>query len=171
MAAGNRSEFIKQLEGDDSIIVDTSAIMAEGSYEFFAELLEVLPKLDTLLIIPQEAIDKVNARLENRVKKIAEAARKAAEWLQRAVDLSAGDDFKVIVVGSAEGAFEEKTILNQVEFLLPNHDVMLITQDMEMTRKARRLRNPSVQGDHKLHCCRITPEGKLGVYRFPHEEI
>ena len=168
MAATKVKDVKDQLQGDDSVIIDTSAIMTEGSSAFFSELIEALPKLkDTYLIIPQEAIEKVNARIESKNARSAKLAQAAVEWLQKAVNLSVGDDFKVIIVGAREGAFEDDTILNQVKFLLPNHDIMLITQDPRMTRRARDLRDPATQGNHKLHCCYIRPEGRLGLYQFP----
>ena len=157
-----------QLQGDDSILIDTSAITADGAVEFFSQLIEALPKIkDTYLIIPNEAIVKINARMESKNKKVADQAIRSAEWLQKAVNLSDGDDFKVIIVGDSEGAFEDKTILNQVKFLLPQHNIMLITQDLRMTVRARNLRDPATQGNHKLHCCMIRPEGKLGLYQIP----
>lgn len=168
MSKATIAEMKEQLQGDDSILVDYSAALVEGADVFFSKLIDVLPSLkDTYLIIPEGIINKVNDRLESKNAKTQQAAAKAAEWLQRAVDLSSGDDYKVIIVMEPAGAFEEKTILNQVSFLLPEHNVLLITQDMNMTQKARALRNPSTQKGHKLHCCKINPEGRLGLYYFP----
>ena len=168
MASAKVKDIREQIQGDDSIIIDTSAIMAEGADIFFSQLVEALPSLkDTYLIIPQEAIEKVNVRLESKSSRTAAIAAKAAEWLQKAVELTEGKDYRVIIVGAAEGAFEDKTILNQVSFLMPNHNIMLITQDRRMTQRARALRDPAIQGDSKLHCCYIRPEGRLSLYQFP----
>lgn len=161
-------EIKEQLQGDDSILVDPSAAFVEGAEVFFGKLVEVLPGLkDTFLILPEGIINKVNEKLQSQDPKVQEEGVKAADWIQKAVDMSENDDYKVIIVGEAVGAYEGQTILDQVSFLLPNHNVLLITQDQNMTLKARALRNPATQKGHKLHCCLVKPEGRLGLYYFP----
>lgn len=165
------SAYREELGADDSILVDSSALTAAGADVFFGGLVDFLPKLGNYtLIIPLEAVNRINAELASPVPAIREAAAKAVSWLNKAVALSAGKSPRVIFVGEAKGAFADMTVLNQVAFLMTRHNVLLITQDEERTKAARGLRNPSKQGDHRLHCCRIKPDGTLGLYYFPEDE-
>ena len=53
---------------DDSILVDGSALMVEGSIEFFKNLIIVMPKFkDKTLIIPIEGVNAVNKALQGRL--------------------------------------------------------------------------------------------------------
>lgn len=39
-----------------------------------------------------------------------------------------------------------------------------------MTIQARKLREKLKLKDKKLHCCKIMPDGRLGLYRFANDE-
>lgn len=171
MAGLGLGKFKEMLGKDDSLLVDSSSLTADGADLFFTSLVAVLPRLRKYtLIIPLEAVNGVNEGLESADPVVKERSRKAAVWLNQAVALSDPANPYVIFVGEAKGAFADKTVLNQVSFLMPNHNVLLITQDEERTKKARALRKPATQGDHKLHCCRIKPDGTLGLYYFPEDD-
>lgn len=165
-------KIAEQIGTDDSILVDGSAMLTEGSPVFFQEFLSVLPKLkDKNLIIPIEGINAVNAALDSSdeaVKKLADEV--VTLWLSKAVDYSRKPGSNLIIVGEPTGAFSDKTILNQVSFLLSDHNVLLITQDQRQTYEARELRDELELKERKLHCCKVMPEGRLGVYRFPNGE-
>lgn len=168
MTKKQEKELIESLGDDDSILVDGSVIFEEGATVFFTNLLELLPKLKKVsLILPDSCIRRLNSKIEkakseDNINKLSSIAT----WVQQAIDLSEGKKPQVIIVGDPEGAFEDKTILNQVRFLLPQHNVLLITQSEVMTKKARDLRNPQLQNNHKLHCCKMKPDGTLGLYYF-----
>lgn len=168
MAELSIKEIREEIQGDDSILVDPSAILVDGSNEFFSALVDALPKLkEVTLIIPYAVIDKVNQRLDSKVKRVADPAIAASVWLNKAVANASSAKAQVVVVGEPTGAFEDQTVLNQVSFLLPRHNVLLVTQNPVMTKKARALRDPVRQAKHKLHCCLVKPDGKLGLYKFP----
>ena len=157
---------------DDSILVDGSALMVEGSIEFFKNLITVMPKFkDKTLIIPIEGVNAVNKALQGRFKaKKAMASDVIKEWLQDAIIYSQKPKSNLIFVGESTGAFSEKTVLNQVSFLCGDKNVLLITQDQKMTIQARKLREKLKLKDKKLHCCKIMPDGRLGLYRFANDE-
>lgn len=161
-----------QIGMDDSIIVDGSSLLTEGSSEFFSDFLSVLPRLkDKTLIIPIEGINAVNDALESkdeRLKKLADDA--ISKWLNKATEYSQKKDSNLIFVGESVGAFSEKTVLNQVSFLSSDHNVLLITQDQKLTIEARNLRQKLDLKKHKLHCCKIMPDGHLGLYRISSED-
>lgn len=166
-------KLIDSLNGDDSILVDGQAIFAPGADKFFSDFLTVLPKLKKVnLIIPDSAIRKLNEKVESlKTNEAKEKLIPTVNWVQAAVDNSNSNRSQVIIVGDPLGAFADKTILNQVQFLLPRHNVLLITQSEAMTKKARELRNPAIQNKFKLHCCRIKEDGTLGLYYFPTDKI
>ena len=169
-------ETIEKIESqigiDDSIIVDGSSLLTEGSSDFFASLLLVLPRLkDKTLIIPIEGVNAVNEALDSkdeRLKKLADEA--VTKWLSKASEYSQKKDSNLIFVGESVGVFSEKTVLNQVSFLSSDHNVLLITQDQDLTIEARNLRQKIDLKKHKLHCCKIMPDGRLGLYRISSED-
>jgi len=173
MTKKEEKELIESLHGDDSILVDPGVIFEEGATEFFTNLMQVLPKLKkTSLILPLAAIERLNNKISRaKSEEYISSLQKIVDWVQIAVDYSDMPNSQVIIVGDAEGAFADKTILNQVSFLLPNHNVLLITESEAMTKKARDLRDPAIQNDHKLHCCKIKPDGTLGLYYFYNEKV
>lgn len=165
---GTLEKIKEQIGDDDSILVDGSAMLVEGSAEFFKDLVAVLPRMkNKTLIFPIEGVNKVNSALDSKKADIKALAEKAITmWLSSAIDYSQKIGSNLIFVGEATGAFSEKTILNQVSFLCGDHNVLLITQDVNMTIKARELRSKINLKDKKLHCCKIMPSGKIGLYRF-----
>lgn len=161
-----------QIGEDDSILVDGSSLLAEGSPDFFSELLSVLPKMkDKTVIISIEGVNAVNEALDSSneaLKKIADEA--VTKWLDQANKYSQKTNSNLFFVGEPTGVFSDKTVLNQVSFLLADHNVLLITQDPKLTTDARELRKKLELKTNKLHCCKVMPDGRLGLYRFPNED-
>lgn len=162
----------EQLGDDDSILVDGSALLTEGSPEFFKDLISVVKKFkNKTFIFCIEGVNKVNAALDSDDEKEKEIASDAITmWLNDAIKYSQEYNTNLFFVGEPTGVFSDKTVLNQVSFLCANHNVLLITQNTDLTMDARNLREELHLEDKRLHCCKVMPDGRLGLYHFSNED-
>lgn len=161
----------EQLGDDDSILVDGTSLLTEGSAKFFKELMDVIGKFKSkTFIFCIEGVNKVNEALAGQDEKEKTLASDAISlWLDRAVKYSQKRDTNLFFVGEPSGVFSDKTVLNQVSFLCYNHNVLLITQNADLTVDARNLRIEMKLEDKRLHCCKVMPDGRLGLYHFSND--